>query len=426
SLPCSRDCNTMPHWVQRSRHNDFRWVGCPRMSRGFAYRNHTPILSPTGMHHTRRSAMHQSSTLYIGLDVHQESIAVAYVAKEDHAEVVSLGNIGTRQCDIDQLIRKMQSKNKHLVFVYEAGPCGYWLYRYLTKKGHVCWVVAPSLIPKKPGDRVKTNRRDAIKLARLMRSGDLTPVYVPQVEDEAIRDLCRAREEVIRDLKTAKFRLKAFLLRHDIRYTGQATWSPAHLRWLSAVVCPTPAQQIVFQEYVRAITDHTERLARLEPELTEHVQPWRLTPVVDALQALRGVQCTVAVTTVAELGDLTRFDNPRQLMHSLSLTPSEYSTGERRQQGGITKTGNSPARRALMEGAWASRYPAKVSRHLQLRMEKVSTPIQDISWKAQIRLCKRYRQLSARGKNANQVVVAIARELSGFMWAIAQEVPLTP
>jgi transposase len=370
--------------------------------------------------------MHQSTTLYIGLDVHKESIAVAYVAKEDRAEVVFLGNIGTRQCDIDQLVRKMQSKSKHLIFVYEAGPCGYWLYRYLTKKGHVCWVVAPSLIPKKPGDRVKTNRRDASKLARLMRSGDLTPVYVPQVEDEAIRDLCRAREDVIRDLKTAKFRLKAFLLRHDIRYTGQATWSPAHLRWLSEVVCPTPAQQIVFQEYVRAITDHTERLARLEQELIDQVQTWRLAPVVDALQALRGVQFTVAVTTVAELGDLTRFENPRQLMNYLGLTPSEYSTGERRQQGGITKTGNCHARRALVEGAWAYRYPAKVSRHLQLRLEKVPKSIQDISWKAQIRLCKRYRQLSARGKNANQVVVAIARELSAFMWAIAQEVPLTP
>jgi transposase len=370
--------------------------------------------------------MHQSSTLYVGLDVHKESIAVAYVAQAPHAEVVSLGNIGTRQCDIDKLIRRLQSKSPHLVFVYEAGPCGYWLYRYLTKKGHVCWVVAPSLIPKKPGDRVKTNRRDAIKLARLMRSGDLTPVYVPAVEDEAMRDLCRAREDAIRDVKTAKFRLKAFLLRHDIRYTGRATWGPAHLRWLSEVVCPTPVQQIVFQEYVRAVTDHTERLARLEQELTDQVQTWRLAPVVDALQALRGVQFTVAVTTVAELGDLTRFENPRQLMNYLGLTPSEYSTGERRRQGGITKTGNSHARRALVEGAWAYRYPAKISRHLQLRLEKVPKPIQDISWKAQIRLCKRYRQLSARGKNANQVVVAIARELSAFMWAIAQEVPLTP
>src|SRR5215467_2504384 len=375
---------------------------------------------------SRRSAMHQSSTLYVGLDVHKESIAVAYIAHEPHAEVIALGNIGTRQCDIDKLVRRLQSKSPHLVFVYEAGPCGYWLYRYLTKNRQVCWVVAPSLIPKKPGDRVKTNRRDAIKLARLMRSGDLTPVYVPAIEDEAIRDLCRAREDAIRDLKTAKFRLKAFLLRHDIRYTGRATWGPAHLRWLSEVVCPTPAQQIVFQEYVRAVTEHTERLARLEQELTDQGQTWRLAPVVDALQALRGVPCTVVVTTVAELGDLTRFDNPRQLMHSLGLTPAEYSTGERRRQGGITKTGNSPARRALVEGAWASRYPAKVSRHLQLRLEKVSKPIQDISWKAQVRLCKRCRQLSARGKNANQVVVAIARELSAFMWAIAQEVSLTP
>jgi transposase len=370
--------------------------------------------------------MKQSSTLYVGLDVHKDSLAVAYVAQDHGAEVTSLGNIGTRQCDIDQLIRQLQSKSPHLVFVYEAGPCGYWLYRYLTHKGHVCWVVAPSLIPKKPGDRVKTNRRDAIKLARLMRSGDLTPVDVPTVDDEAIRDLCRAREDALRDLKTAKFRLKAFLLRQDIRYTGQATWGPAHLRWLSEVVCPTPAQQIVFQEYVRAVTEHTERLERLEQELKDQVQTWWLRPVVDALQALRGVQFTVAVTAVAELGDLTRFDTPRQLMSYLGLTPSEYSTGDRRRQGGITKAGNTHARRALIEGAWAYRYPAKVSRHLQLRLEKVPKPIQDLSWKAQVRLCTRYRQLIARGNNANLVVVAIARELSAFMWAIAQEVSLTP
>src|SRR5215475_11524024 len=313
--------------------------------------------------------MHQSSTLYVGLDVHKESIAVAYIAQAPHAEIISLGNIGTRQCDIDKLVRRLQSKSPHLVFVYEAGPCGYWLYRYLTKNRQVCWVVAPSLIPKKPGDRVKTNRRDAIKLARLMRSGDLTPVYVPQVEDEAMRDLCRAREDTIRALKAAKFQLKAFLLRHDIRYTGRATWSPAHLRWLSEVVCPTPVQQIVFQEYVRAVNEHTERLQRLEQELNEHVTTWRLHPVVEALQALRGVQFTVAVTTVAELGDLTRFDNPRQLMDYLGLTPSESSSGPRRRQGAITQAGNSHARRALVEGAWAYRYPAKVSRHLQLRLE---------------------------------------------------------
>jgi transposase len=369
--------------------------------------------------------MSHSSTLYVGLEVHKDSIAVAYVAKEHDAEVIYLGTVGTRQADIDQLIRKMQSKAKHLVFVYEAGPCGYWLYRYLTKKGHVCWVVAPSLIPKKAGDRVKTDRRDAIQLARLMRSGDLSPVYVPKVEDEAIRDLTRAREDAIHDLKTAKFRLKAFLLRHDIRYSGRAAWGPAHLRWLSEVVCPTPAQQIVFQEYVRAVNEHTERLQRLEQELQDHVKTWRLQPVVEALQALRGVQFIVAVTLVAELGDLTRFDNPRQLMKYLGLIPSEYSSGERRRQGTITKAGNTHARRALVEGAWAYRYPAKVSRHLQLRLEQLPKPIQDISWKAQVRLCKRYRHLMARGKHANQVVVAIARELVGFLWAIAKQVPLT-
>jgi transposase len=370
--------------------------------------------------------MHQSRTLYVGLDVHKESIAVAYVAKAHHAEVVSLGNIGTRPCDIDKLIRQLQSKSAHLIFVYEAGPCGYWLSRSLTKKGHVCWVIAPSLIPKKPGDRVKTNRRDALKLARLMRSGDLTPVSVPKVEDEAIRDLCRAREDAIRDLKAAKFRRKAFLLRHDIRSTGRVTWGPAHLRWLREVVCPTPAQHMVFQEYIRAVNEHTDRLARLAQARTDQGQTWRLAPVVEALQALRGVQCTVAVTTVAERGDLTRFENPRQLMNSLGFTPSEYSTGERRRQGGITKTGNTHARRALIEGAWASRYPATISRHLHMRLEKVPKPIQDMRWKAQVRLCTRYRQLSARGKNPNQVVVAIARELSAFMGAMAQEVPLTP
>jgi transposase len=370
--------------------------------------------------------MHQSSTLYVGLDVHKESIAVAYVAKAHDAEVIFLGTIGTRQADIDQLVRKLQAKAKHLVFVYEAGPCGYWLYRYLTNKGHICWVVAPSLIPKKAGDRVKTDRRDAVQLARLMRSGDLTPVYVPKVADEAMRDLTRAREDALRDLKAAKFRLKAFLLRHDIRYTGSATWGPAHLRWLSEVVCPTPAQQIVFQEYVRAVNEHTERLGRLERELQDQVQSWRLYPVVEALQALRGIQFTMAVTTVAELGDLTRFDNPRQLMKFLGLIPSEYSSGERRRQGTITKAGNTHARRALVEGAWSYRYPAKVSRHIQLRLEQQPKAIQDISWKAQVRLCKRFRRLMARGKNANQVVVAIARELVGFMWAIAQQVPVTP
>jgi transposase len=250
--------------------------------------------------------MHQSRTLSIGLDVHQESLAVAYVAQEHHAEVVSLGNIGTRQCDIDQRIRQMQSKSQHLIFVSEAGPCGDGLYRSLTQKGHGCWVVAPSLLPTKPGDRVTTNRRDAITLARLMRSGDLTPVDVPQVEEAAMRDLCRARADTIRALQAATCQRQAFLLRHAIRSTGRATWRPAHLRWRSEVVCPTPAQQSVFQAYVRAVTDHPARRARLAQALTDQGQTWRRAPVVDALQALRGGPCTVAVTTVADPAALAR------------------------------------------------------------------------------------------------------------------------
>jgi transposase len=249
---------------------------------------------------------------------------------------------------------------------------------------------------------------------------------VPQLEDEAIRDLTRAREATLGALNAAKFRLKAFLLRHEIRDPGRATWGPAHLRWLSAVVCATPAQPIVFQAYVRAVHEPTERLPRLAQALHEPVHTWRLQPVVEALQAWRGVPCTVAVTIVAERGDLTRFDHPRQLMRYLGLPPSEYSSGQRRCQGAITRTGNSQARRALVEGAWAYRDPANVSRHLLLRLEKRPKAVQEISWKAQVRRCKRYRKLSARGKHANQVVVAIARELIALMWAMAQEVPGLP
>jgi transposase len=232
--------------------------------------------------------MSQSRTLSVGMDVHKETMAVASAAQAHGAEVVALGTIGTRQCDIAKLLRQLRSKRTQLVFVDAAGPCGSWLSRSLRKQGDVCWVVAPSLMPQKAGDRVKTDRRDARQLARLMRSGDLTPVYVPAVDDEAIRDLSRAREETLRDLKTATLRLKAFLLRHDIRSPGRANWSPAHLRWRSEVVCPTPAQHIVFQEDVLTVTEQTERLGRLELELHEQGQTWRLSPVVEALQALRG------------------------------------------------------------------------------------------------------------------------------------------
>jgi transposase len=227
----------------------------------------------------------------------------------------------------------------------------------------------------------------------------------------------------MRDLRRSTVRLKSFLLRHDLRSEGRATWSPAHLRWLARVVCPTPPPQIVFHEYVRAVTEEQDRLQRLEQELRAAVKGWRLLPLVEALQALRRVELTGAVILAAELGDITRFDRPRKLMGYLGLTPSEYSSGERRRQGGITKAGHGHARRALVEGAWADRSPAKVSRHLQLRLEKLPAEIQAIAGKAQVRLCRRYRQLAAR-KHANQVVVAIAREMAAFAWAIARLVPL--
>jgi transposase len=360
------------------------------------------------------------------MDVHKDSIAVADVAQEHGAEVTSLGTIGTRQGDIDQLIRRMPSKATHLLCVYEAGPCGDWLYRYLTKKGDDGWVVAPSLIPKQPGDRVTTDRRDAVQLARLARSGDLTAVYVPKVEDEAIRDLARAREDTIRDLQSATFRLKAFWLRHDIRDTGRATWGPAHLRWLSAVVCPTPPQPIVCQAYVRAVHEHTARLQRLAQALQDQVTSWHLHPVVEALQALRCVQFTGAVTMVADIGDLARVDTPRALMTCLGLIPSAYASGEQRRQGSLPTAGHAQARRALVEGAWASRDPAKVSRHRHLRLEIQPKVLQDIRGKAQVRRCQRYRRLVSGGKHPNVVTVAIARALAGFMWAIAKQVPVTP
>jgi transposase len=311
--------------------------------------------------------MTEPTPLFVGLDVHKDSIAVAHAQGGSTAPPLFLGAIGTRQADLDKLIRRLQAKTPALVFAYEAGPCGYQLYRDLTAQGFDCRVVAPSLIPKKPGDQVKTDRRDAVALARLLRSGDLPPVYVPTVEDEAIGDLCRARDAARCTLKDAKLRLKAFLLRLGLHYVGRADWTAAHRRYLAKVVCPTPAQQIVFQELVRAVDEQVDRLQRLEAELQELAPAWRLYPVVQALQALRGVQWLVAITVVAELGDLTRFDSPRQLSAFVGLIPSEHSTGRRRRLGSITKTGNGRARRALVEGAWAYRYPAKVSEHIWSR-----------------------------------------------------------
>jgi transposase len=370
--------------------------------------------------------MSQSRTLSVGMDGHTESIAVASVAQEHGAEVVSLGTLGTRQCDSDTLLRPLQSQGPPLVLVDDAGPCGDWLSRSLTHQGDVCWGVAPSLIPTKPGDRGNTDRRDARPLARLRRSGDRTPVSVPAVDDAAMRDLSRAREDTLRELQAAQLRLQAFVLRHAIRSPGRANGRLAHLRWLHEVGCPTPAQHMVLQEDVQTVTAQTARLSRLEHALHTQGHTWRFQPVGEALQALRDVQCTVAVTTVAARGDLTRCDNPRQRMHSLGLTPSEYARGTRRQQGRMTQTGHTHAHRALVEGAGAYRYPAQGSRPLQRRLETLPTALQALRWQAHVRLCKRYRQWRAKGKNAQQVIVAMARACRAFIGAMAQQGVVPP
>jgi transposase len=369
--------------------------------------------------------MSPSSTRFLGMDVHKDSMAVAYVAQDHGAEVMSLGTIGTRQCDSDPLLRQRPSKAKRLIFVDEAGPCGDWLYRDLPKTGHDCGVVAPSLIPQQPGDRVTTDRRDAVQLARLARSGDLPTVSGPPVEDEASRDLRRAREDASSDGTDAKCRLNGVLLRHDLRDVGRANWHSAHLRWLSAVVCPTPAQPIVFQADVRAVHEQTERLQRLEQALHAHVKAGRVPPGVEAIQALRGGHFTVAVTMVAELGALPRLDTPRELMNFLGLSPSDDTSGEPRRQGSMTQAGQTHARRALVEGAWAYRSPANVSRHLPRRLETPPKVIQAIRWKAQVRRCTCDRRLVARGTHATVVTVAMARELVGCMGAMAPQVPVT-
>jgi transposase len=370
--------------------------------------------------------MRQSRTLSIGLDVPKDSMAGASVADEHSAEVTSLGTIGTRPCDMAQLVRTRPANATPVDVVYDAGPGGSWRSRDLTKKGHHGWRGAPSRRPPKAGDRVKPDRRDAIPLARLLRAGELTSVSVPAVEDEASRDLSRAREDAIAALKAATFRLKALWLRHESRAPGRATWGPAPLRWRAAGVGATPAQPIVCQEDGRAVHAHTARLQRRGPALQAQVTSWRLPPVVEALEALRGVPFPVAVTRGAELGDLTRVEHPRPRLQYRGLIPAEDARGARRRPGPRTTAGHPSARRARVDGAWASRYPAKVSRHLPRRLEPPPNPSQDISWKAPVRRGTRDRRWIARGQQAHQVGVAMARAPAGFLWAMANQVPVQP
>ncbi|ALS96895.1 IS110 family transposase [Lacimicrobium alkaliphilum] len=372
--------------------------------------------------------MNKHSMTFIGLDTHKDFHEVAYCEDGFGVEPMHYGQIPSSKASLTKLLKQLQSRypNATLHVVYEAGPCGYWIYRHITSLGHCCYVVAPSLIPKKPGERVKTDRRDALKLVKLLKSQDLTPIYVPEPEDEAIRDLSRARECAMKDLKDAKYQLKALLLRNNIHYAGTANWSLKHLRWLTELVLPHPAQQIALQEYIQTINERIARLERLDNELTHHVHRWRYYPVVKAIQAMRGVRLLVAVGVVAELGDLTRFAHPRQLMAYLGLVLSEHSSGGKRHLGAITKCGNSRARRLLIEGAHSYRYPANIGTDMQLRQEGLPKAIVDIAWKAQLRLCRRYQRMSKKGKHYNLIVTAIAREMAAYIWAIAKQVVLTP
>jgi transposase len=363
---------------------------------------------------------------FVGLDVHADSIAVAVA--EAGGEVRSLGTIPNRLSSVRKLLGKLGDPNSWLA-CYEAGPTGYTLYWQLTKLGVECMVVAPTLIPMKAGDRVKTDRRDAQHLARCFRAGELTPVWVPDAAHEALRDLVRAREAAKADQLRARHRLGKFLLRHGRRPSVRmSSWSQRHLDWIRREVkFEQFAQQATLEDYLAEVDHLGQRIERLEKAIDQAIEgaPASMKAVVKALQGLRGIAKMSAVTIVAEVGQLSRFPTARQLMGYSGAVASEDSSGHRTRRGGITKTGNAHLRRVLVEAAWCQRYGPSLTRTLRARQKGLPAAVVEIATKARHRLSARYRRLLARGKPRQKVVTAIARELLGFVWAIGVEVERT-
>ena len=357
--------------------------------------------------------------LFVGMDVHAQSITLALAPGRD-AEVRLYGSIPHDLQALEKVFAKLRQAHPgvELRVCYEAGPTGFVLARRLAQLKTACVVVAPSMIPKRAGERIKTDRRDALKLARLHRAGELTAVHVPEASDEAMRDLCRARTDAVQDLRRARAQLKAFLLRNGYRYTGKSAWTPAHQRYLRELVLGHAAQRVVLEDALASIAGAGERIARLEEQMQTLLLDWPMAPVVAALMGMRGFALVGAMVLVSELGDAWRFRHPRQLMAFLGLVPSENTSSEKRRQGSITKCGNGHARWLLIEAAHHYRLSPKVSKELSRRQEGLSAEIKACAWKAQIRLHQRTRQLLARGKQRNKVTVAVARELCGFVWQI--------
>lgn len=364
--------------------------------------------------------MEEDIKVYVGLDVHKNSIAIGAANAGREAGRV----IGTIAHDLGKLLKQLaklgQPQGLHVV--YEAGPTGYGLQRELSKRGYRCEVIAPSLTPRRAGERIKTDRRDSRRLAELSRSGDLRAVWVPDPGDEVIRDLSRGREDAVNACTQSRHQLSGFLLRRGLSYPGKTRWTKTYHHWLGTLKFENAGTQTVFTEYCLQVQAAEARVQRLTKALEPAIQGWRFEAVVRALQAMRGIDLVSAVGLVAEIGDIARFDHPRKLMGYLGLVPSESSSGERVNRGPITKTGNAHARRLLTEAAWNYRFGPRIARQAQQRQRELPESIKAIAWKAQLRLSARFKALQLRGVQINKVCVAIARELSGFIWAIATQV----